>query len=403
MRSLIILKGVSKVYKRMWVEKERLDNYFLDINVIRKMYATPDLLSPTSAVLGKSFGDTVYRRFIEAVCLRMVRGCLIVLDPETEQCEGFESLAFVFGYKVFYVIQETPQDYIQKPRKYSIPYYPIKRKSELEKDVKFFQSFKSSGKEIIKSFTDVQDYWIKDTKKRHQVLKASRVLFVSDVHSNTNLLKRLPKFSEYDKVVFFGDYIDGPESGGSRKMMDKVIKSKSDRVVWMEGNHEIRLRKYLGYLMFKEFGKRGLADLLYSTIPEDFLKGTAHEFSDITGSQAKTYLEKMNNKLVMFLIINGKYICTHSGLRFKEQLDPRFIGNVIYGNRDMGRVDRDFSVAHEKLGMWSIHAHCKYFDKWEPERYDRVVNLDPPSENELVYAELIDNELKSICLLEELQ
>ncbi len=107
----------------MWVERERMDNYFLDINMIRRMYATPDLISPSSAILGKSFGDTVYRRFLEAVCLRMVRGCLIVIDPETEQCEGFESLALVFGYKVFYVFQETPDDYVQKPRKYSVPYY----------------------------------------------------------------------------------------------------------------------------------------------------------------------------------------------------------------------------------------------------------------------------------------
>jgi hypothetical protein len=69
----------------------------------------------------------------------------------------------------------------------------------------------------------------------------------------------------------------------------------------------------------------------------------------------------------------------------------------------MGRIDRDFSAAHEKLGMWSIHAHCKYFDQWEPQRYDRVVNLDPPSEVELVYAELIEDEFKKICLLEKSQ
>lgn len=386
----------------MWVEKERMSNYFLDINVIRHLYATPDLISPSSAILGKSFGDTVYRRFLEAVCLRMIRGCLIVVDPETEQCEEIETLAFIFGYKVFYVVQQVPQDYVEKSRKYSIPYYPIKRKSELEKEVAQFKSFNKSGKEIINSFSDVQDYWIKDTKKRGQIVKANKVLLVSDVHSNTDLLKKLPKFSEYEKIVFFGDYIDGPEEGGSRKMIDKVLKSKSDRLLWLEGNHELRLRKYLGYLMTREFGKRRLADLLYSTITDDFLRGTASEFSNIPGTVAKDYLTKMNDKLVMFAIINGKYICTHSGLRFKEQLDPRFIGNVIYGNRDIGRVDRDFSAAHEKLGMWSIHAHCKYFDQWEPQRYDRVVNLDPPSEEELVYGTLINDEIK-ICLLERSQ
>ena len=102
----------------------------------------------------------------------------------------------------------------------------------------------------------------------------------------------------------------------------------------------------------------------------------------------------------MFAILGGKYICTHSGLRFREQLDPRFIGNVIYGNRDMGRYDREFSVNSKALGLWSIHAHCKYFDAWETQRYDRVLNLDPPSENEIVFAELYKEDIK-VCLVEK--
>ena len=400
MRSLIIIKGLSKVYKRSWVEKERLENYFLDINTLRKMYSCPDLLTPNRAVLGKSFGDTVYHRFVEAVVLRMSRGCLIVLDPENEPCEVFETLAFIHGYKVFYVIQTPPNDYLQKPKKYSIPYYPTKRKSELEKEYQAIQNIRTSDKHIISSFREVQDYWINETRGSQVFSTSGKILLVSDLHSNISLYRKLPDFSNYDRVIFFGDYIDGPEEGGSRKLTDKIIKSKTKRVIWLEGNHELRLRRYLGYLMLKEFGKRGLADLLYSTLPEDFIKTTLSEYSNLSGNQAKNYIEKLNEKLRMFSIINRKYICTHSGLKFKEQLDPRFIGNVIYGNRDMGRYDKEFSMSHEKFGMWSIHAHCKYFDSWEPQRYDRVVNLDPPSENEVVYAELYKDDIK-ICLIEK--
>ena len=43
MRSLIILKGLVKRVKREWVKRERLDNYFIDIDTIRKMYATPEV------------------------------------------------------------------------------------------------------------------------------------------------------------------------------------------------------------------------------------------------------------------------------------------------------------------------------------------------------------------------
>ena len=401
MKSLIIIKGLSKMYKRLWVERERLNNYFLDIEVIRKMYSCPDLIAPNRAVLGKSFGDTVYHRFIEAVCIRMSRGCLIVVDPDNEPTEGIEALAFIHGYKIFYVVQKPPKDYLQKPKKYSIPYYPTKRKSELEKEYHLVKNFEPSEKTIIEKFSDVQDYWIKETKGSQVFRVEGKVLLVSDIHSNIDLYKKLPKFSGFDRVIFFGDYIDGPESGGSRKMTDKLIKSKTQKIIWLEGNHELRLRRYLGYLMLKEFGKRGLADLLYSTLPEDFLKTTANEYSNLSGVNAKNYIAALNEKLKMFAIINGKFICTHSGLKFKEQLDPRFIGNVIYGNRDMGRYDKEFSVCHEKLGMWSIHAHCKYFDQWEPQRYDRVVNLDPPSENEIVYAELGREGIEKICLIEK--
>ena len=67
MRSLIILKGLVKRVKREWVKRERLDNYFIDIDTIRKMYATPDLVIPQIEILNKSFGNLVYQRFVEIV------------------------------------------------------------------------------------------------------------------------------------------------------------------------------------------------------------------------------------------------------------------------------------------------------------------------------------------------
>ena len=400
MKSLVILKGVSKIHKRFWIERERLENYFIDIDTLRKLYSNPELITPVRPVLNRSFGDTVYHRFLEVICLRMSRGCLIVIDPELENCDIFETLAFIHGYQVFYVYQEPPQDFLKKPRKYSIPYYPMKKKTDMERDAQTIKSFDKTGKKIIKTFKDLQDYWLEEIQKEQILSDQGKTLLISDLHSNLSLYKKLPDFKKYDRVIFFGDYIDGPESGGSRKLTDKLIKSKSSKITWLEGNHELRLRRYLGYLMLKEFGKKGLADLLYSTLPEDFLKTTANEYSNLSGSQAKGYLEKLNQKLKIFVILGGKYICTHSGLRFREQLDPRFIGNVIYGNRDMGRYDKEFSSLHSSLSLWSIHAHCKYFDSWEPLRYPRVVNLDPPSENEIVYGELYNDEVK-ICLVEK--
>ena len=53
MKSLIILKGVAKTEKLRWVEREGLKNFFLDIDVLKKLYSSPELLVPFKEVLNK--------------------------------------------------------------------------------------------------------------------------------------------------------------------------------------------------------------------------------------------------------------------------------------------------------------------------------------------------------------
>jgi len=405
MRTLIILKGLVKNDKLRWVKDQGLDNYFLDIDVIRKLYSSPELITPNKDVLGKAFTDAVYKRFIEVVCTRMSKGCLIVADIENESVNVFETLSLIFGYTTFYVLQGIPQDYIRKPDKYKIPYYAPKRKSELEKEVSNFLSLQLSDKLVIKSYQDVVNYWKKvmNTDYVFNLKNSSPVLHVSDLHSNYELFKELPSRKHYDLTVFHGDYIDGVVRGGSKKLIDLIINDKSKSTVWLEGNHELRLRKYLGSILLRSLEKKVMAEILMSYIPEDFLTSTALEFQNIGGTRAKEYLEKLNEKLKMFCLINTEstqYICTHSGIKYKEQLDPKFIGSVIYGNRDMNRYDKCFSTIGVKRNCWSVHAHCKYPDAWEVDRYKNVINLDPIDEYEVIYGERKFNEW-NICRIRE--
>ena len=106
MRTLIILKGLVKSFKQKWVREQGLDNYFLDMDVLRKMYSCPDLATPEREILGKSFGDTVYKRFMEILNIRMSKGCLVIVDMDQEPCQVLETLALIYGYTVFYVIQD---------------------------------------------------------------------------------------------------------------------------------------------------------------------------------------------------------------------------------------------------------------------------------------------------------
>ena len=107
----------------------------------------------------------------------------------------------------------------------------------------------------------------------------------------------------------------------------------------------------------------------------------------------------------MFSIIKSQtstYYCTHGGIRFLEQLSPKFIGNIMYGSRDINRHDKDFADRNKRKTIYSVHAHCKYPDKWEPQRYSTVINIDPHDENEIIYAEQQYNKW-NICLLEKLE
>ena len=399
MRSLIVLKGLVKAEKIKWVKKEKLENYFIDIDVIRKMYCMPELVAPGKEVLSKSFSGTVYQRFIEALCSRLGKGCLVVVDPEQEAGSIIELLAHIFGYTVFYVIQNIPKDYIENNKKYNLPYYSGRKKSDLLKEVNIFMSLPMKGKLKIKSYKEVLNYWDSKVKKDKQIVfikDNDKTLHVSDLHSNIDLFRYLPDFSGYSKVIFHGDYIDGPVEGGSRALINFIIKTKNKKLIWLEGNHEIRLRRYLGYILLSSgTGRKELRDFLFRSLPDDFIENTAQEFSDITPEEAKIYLDILNNRLKMFSIIISPYskmICTHSGIRLLGQIDPKYIGTAIYGNREMNRYDKNFSDLNKNNDVWSIHAHCQYPDSWEIMRYPKVINLDPQTDSEIVFGEQCNNQ-----------
>jgi predicted kinase/predicted MPP superfamily phosphohydrolase len=403
MRSLIILKGLVKDEKLNWVKNEKLENYFIDIDLIRKVYAIPELLYPGREILNKSFSDLVYRRFIEIICTKMSKGGLIVVDTENEANNFLETIALIFGYTIFYVVQDIPKDYTTEGKKYTKSYYQTKRKPELEHDILNYTNFPIKEDTIIKSYNDVLEYW-KKKRKFYTPNADSKILHVSDLHSNFKLFKKLPKFSSYDLVIFYGDYIDGPEKDGSRKITDHIIKDKKEKFIWLEGNHELRLRKYLGYLMLKDGNtKKELKEYLLRTLPEDFLNITAKEYNDLDNNQARVYLEKLNKKLNMSISLTlnkNKFICTHAGIKYIDQIDPRYIGSLVYGSRDMNRFDKEFTEVNKNNNIWSVHAHCQYPDSWEVFRFPKVVNLDPPTENEIVYAEQ-DKKGWKVCVIEK--
>lgn len=384
MKTLVILKGLAKQDKLGWVASEGLENFFLDQDVIQKLYSGPELGKGDIEILSRSHSTTVYTRFLEILCLRLSKGCLVVVDVGQDKTGGIETLAECLGYTVFYVVFPIPQDYIGQPKKYSIPGYATKKRDELESEVSGFLNLQFTGKRVVKKYQDILDYW--DTESRGNtlgLLDSQNVLHVSDIHSNYKIVEKkiLPLVAENGVTVFYGDYIDGPEGGGSKKMMEYVISNSGRTTIFLEGNHELRLRKYLAWIVLSGGGRKVIADILYSDLPPEFLETTATEFSGFSSTEAWAWIKEMNRKLKMYVVLERQhrtFLCSHAGIRSLQQINPKYIGNIIYGNRDMDYYDSVFSRDYGKKEKMSIHAHCKYPSSWNPFKYSGVVNLDPP-------------------------
>lgn len=403
MRSLIILKGLVKSSKYSWVKRENLLNFYLDIEDVRKIFYKPEYKG-TRDFLTRSYDETVYRVFMEALISRLSTGCLVVVNMEQDSTAVLEELALFFGYTVFYHVEKTPSDYVGKNRKYCEDCYLIPSKETLKKEVNNFKSVSYVGKNLIDTYEDVCLYF-KNLLKPIGLKKSDTVLHISDLHSHHKIFKDVlePIINQVSLTICLGDYIDGPEEGGSRNLIDMLLGYENPNVLFLEGNHEIRLRKWLAYLFFKGKGKRTLYETLEGYLPKDF-ENTEKEFGELTVLDTLKLIRKLNNKLLNFVIYEKAgitYYCTHSGVRWLEQLSPKFVGNVICSNKNPDRTDEYFSRKYSCQGMISIHGHCKYPEELNCFKYPGIINIDTEDEHKVNYFINETNKKFKVCVVKD--
>lgn len=404
MRSIIILKGLVKEKKRRWVQREKLQSFLLDISDARKLFYRPEFKGERE-FLTKSYDDVVYRVFIKALCSHLSTGCLVVVDMDQESTTTIEEIAFSFGYEIFYHVDSTPADYVGKHSKYRDPNYIIPTKDTLKKQVSEFKHQVELIKgRRINTYEDVELYW-KSIIHPIVLPNDASILHVSDIHAHWNLFtKKVPGAENFNLTVYLGDYIDGSEVGGSRAFIDLLCNDTRENVIYLEGNHELRLRKYLCFILLKSRGKKIASEVVLNEIPGEFLMSTAIEFNDLSSAEVYGMLWRMNHRLKTHFIYDRddcRYICTHAGLRWLEQLSPKFIGNVIYSSKNSDRVDECFSRKYYKDGFYSIHGHCAYPSGFCFERYNGVVNIDAEEECNLNYFINKPKNDFELCILKE--
>lgn len=387
MKTLIILRGLSKSEKESWLKKERLFNFLVDIDSFKKLYYKPEFKGGRDFLV-RSLDDLVYRRTIEVLVSRM-NGSLVVLDWGLDSTIAIEQLARVLGYTVFYKLFQVPKDYLCDLKKYQDPRYIPKSKDQLQEIVDKFNEQDYSDKNIINSYKDIDKYWDKSTPV-FKIRGKSGVLHISDLHSHWSILKNklMPQINKNYLTIFLGDYIDGLEEGGSRLSMEYVLRETRDNIIFLEGNHEARLRKYLGWKALKS-QKKIISETLYNDIPKDFLDQTAKEFDDIGVAECWQWIDNINNKLTESLLyerLDNKFICSHCGLKWIEQMNPKYIGSLVNTGKHIEKTDEFFSKKYSEKNFWSIHGHCHY-SNLNFSMYPNVFNLDPPDEKKVVVME----------------
>lgn len=377
MKCLIILRGLIEREKRDWVRSEGLDCFYISLNHLRTLFSRPERVG-SRIVLTKSRDDNAYKSFLEVLISRMSSGNLVVVDMCGEPTGMVEDLAVIFGYTVFNKCFQIPFDFEKKYRSYLGCKFMFPTRDHVKKMIEreraqTYGNQIGSAKEICTKHTPTV------------VDPNSKVLVFGDVHSNYSKVKEVLDQNKPDLTVFLGDYIDGTEEGGSRKMIDYII-SAPENTIFLSGNHELRLQKWLGVCWMRLKGRKLTASILEETLPSDFMNTTMKEFSDLTGNDYETLLRNLARILKPYYVFqkgDKKFVCSHVGMESLDKINNFFIGDLTYTNDNPDKLDDRFSRLYAGKEVYSVHGHCKYPSGSEFTKYPRTINLDSENDSTL--------------------
>lgn len=166
-----------------------------------------------------------------------------------------------------------------------------------------------------------------------------KYLFVGDVHNHMyifNDVARLDKKYKFDKIIFFGDYVDDwlTDNHQSLETLDIVFKLKEsnpDKYTFLWGNHE---SSYVGYMC----------------------SGYQFELSDIVEQKLKENIDKFD--LATSVNCNDNiYICSHAGFT------NGFIENLLNDEDKYTETSfyyRMVELNKNKLDSLALFNKCSY-------------------------------------------
>lgn len=364
MRTLILLRGVPNTTQKQFIEKNKLQDYYIDVKEISKLVQSPSLNGDGEFFYKMLSHRNLWHGFTSKILeQRMMNGDMIVLDDNhlyAQYVFKYKELTQKFRYRVFYINLSCNYE------------EAVKNNPNLDektlKDMLHALQHEVMPKwcEKITNFKNNENFWIDDLNKR----KYQAVKIIGDVQGcYTVLYENLFKngFEPNTKYIFVGDLLDrGIEN---KKVFDFIYENLDNPdLVLIEGNHEYHLNCFSkGYpISNKIFITKTLPELLEInpdtlSFEEDMtnIELLEHVLEQADEKVIESVKEKAHAiykrcyQLYAFSFYGKKYLCTHGGISSVPNLLRIPTHNFIYGtgNHNDGNYVAQKYQENYKLGL----------------------------------------------------
>lgn len=406
MRVFYMLRGIPASGKSTFIKKHKLEDYTISSDEVRKLFNSPgyeventELLNdnqPSKVWRGLSQENNkiVWQTINEMLESRFKAGNTTILDATNINLKELNRnyrLAKNYNYRVYVVdfmnglsLEEAEERNRKRAEEtgFLVPDSVIKRMFETYQNIKLPNKFDVVSPNEMLETLNWRTIDLTSSDYKH-------VKVIGDIHSSGEALEEaLSDFNDETLYIFVGDYFDrGKNPVKTMEVLDRVLDKTN--TIFLEGNHENHIRKYL-------YGEKGKSRFFTQTLPV-----LLEHDENVT----KHFLIHLIHRLQPVIVLTtGKqnFIITHAGLS-SEQVKIFNHGKraVLLNNdffiRGVGKYEFDVDAEYEQVisgmddefGAIQIHGHRNAFLHSATE-FKRIYNLEQKVEfgNELAVIDI---------------
>lgn len=243
---LLVLVGVPGSGKSTWIQENGLENYTLSTDSFRLTYWETNLSIDQEEMISQHHNKLVFKKFYEALNIRMGAGLFTVLDAthlNVGYFEDYKKLASKYGYtlkaKVFH---EDLEVLLERNKKRGF------KEVSAEVVEKFYNNYLSfklpEYVEEIETIKDLSNNIL--SFKNVEADGYNKIYYIGDIQWCSIELKKFldTYYNEESFYVFTGDLLDrGPENDGVLLQILALVNKKN--ILFVKGNHDEHLEKYV--------------------------------------------------------------------------------------------------------------------------------------------------------------